>query len=70
MSWHPETLLLLAKDRQAECLREAQQIALAERAAKASGRAPSLIPRLLAAWGRRVGFARAGKPALSEQAPQ
>jgi len=68
MHWHPETLSFLAKDRQAELLREARQAALAERAARASGEATGLISRLLAACGRRVGFARASKPVLSEPA--
>ena len=68
MYWHPESLLLLGKQRQAEFVREAQQIALAERAARASGKAPPLISRLLAAWGRRARFARESKPVLSEPA--
>lgn len=68
MDLHPSTFLLLARDRQAEYLREAQRIALAERAARASGQGPGLISRLLAAWGRRIAAARASKPALSEDA--
>jgi hypothetical protein len=70
MDWHPETLMLLAKHRHDELVREARQLTLAQRAAKASGRAPSLISRLLAAWGRRVRLSQASEPAMSEQAPQ
>ena len=67
---HPEIFLLLAKERYAECLREARQIHLAERAARASGDPPGLIARLLAGWGRRIRLARASRPVLSEQAPR
>ena len=69
MYLHPSTLEFLAKDRQAEYLRDAQRIALAERAARASGAAPGLISRLLTAWSRRGASARASAPALSEETP-
>jgi hypothetical protein len=68
MAEHWSIIELLAKERQAEYRRQAQEIALAERAARASGDAGSLIWRLLAACARRVPLARASKPALSEQA--
>lgn len=68
--WHPSILELLMKERQAEYLREAQRIALAERVARASGAAPGLISRVLAAWSRRVAPARASEPVLSEEAPR
>jgi len=67
---HWSAIEFLAKERQAECLRQAQQIALAELAARASGDAGGLIWRVLAALGRRAALARANKPALSEQAPR
>jgi hypothetical protein len=70
MAEHWSVIEFLAKERQAEYWRQAQQIALAERAAKASGDQGSLIWRLLAALARRVALARAGKPALSEPAPR
>ena len=65
MNEHWSIALLLAKERQAEFRREAQQIAL-ERAVSASGQSLGWIARLRAAWGRRLEPARASKPALSE----
>lgn len=57
--------LCLAKQRQADFRREAEQFAL-ERAVSASGKSEGWIARLLGAWGRRPGLARESKPALSE----
>jgi hypothetical protein len=70
MAEHWSLIELLAKERQAEYLRQAREIALAERAAKASGDSGSLIWRLLAASVRRLSLARANKPALSKEAPR
>ena len=63
---HWSFLDLLVKERHAEYRREAQEIALADRFARASCKAEGLISRLFA-WSRRVVFARANKTALSEQ---
>jgi hypothetical protein len=65
MNEHWSIELWLAKQRQAELLREAEQIAL-ERAVSASGQSQGWYARLLAAWGRRLELARASKPAMSE----
>lgn len=70
MAEHWSVIELLAKDRQAEYLRQAREIQLAERVARASGDSGSLIWRLLAAGVRRLALARADKPALSEEAPR
>ncbi len=69
MAEHWNLIELLAKERIAEYRRQRREIALAEYAARASGNHGNLISRLLSALGRRIALARAGKPALGEQAP-
>ena len=67
---HWSTIEFLAKDRLAEYRREQRKFALVEDVERLSGRGGGPLRQLwAAAFGRRIPLARAGKPALGEQAP-
>jgi hypothetical protein len=67
---NPSNFMFLAKQRHAECLREIQQIRLAERAAPASGPTRRPISRLLALLARRRAAFGRTRPALQTPTPR